>query len=313
MTTLLDPAATWQAMRSSVVAFELVRDVASVSGPDARSWLQGQLSQDVLGIERGEAVDSLLLGPEGRIVALVRVSAPGEDELWMDCEQGLGEAVIERLRRFKLRVKADLTSFECRGLALRGPRAGEVAARAGEAADLSALPWRWSGDDGWDLLGPSVVLPEDVPLGSDEAAAAARIAAGIPRHGRELTDRTIPHEVGVVERAVSFTKGCYTGQELVARLDSRGARTPRRLRGVVFPDFAAASGSPEAGTELRSAGKVVGELTSVAMSPATGSPIALALVRREVDPPADCETDCGPAVVEQLPMLSSGPLGTSSG
>ena len=93
----------------------------------------------------------------------------------------------------------------------------------------------------------------DVPPGDPAAFEAARIEAGVPAMGREITDKTIPQEAGaLVEHAVSFTKGCYTGQELVARLDARGNNVARRLRGVVLPPAATKAG-PGIGARLRRA------------------------------------------------------------
>ncbi|MCU1489162.1 MAG: folate-binding protein YgfZ, partial [Acidimicrobiaceae bacterium] len=118
------------------------------------------------------------------------------------------------------------------------------------------------------------------------------IEAGIPRMGRELDDSVIPYEAGLVEQTVSFTKGCYTGQELVARLDARGANVPRRLRGVLLlpgpPDLL-----PTVGDTIRFGGKQVGRLTSVAWSPRRGAGVALAYVGRAVAPPAEAVLELG--------------------
>jgi folate-binding protein YgfZ len=122
----------------------------------------------------------------------------------------------------------------------------------------------------------------------------SRIAAGWPRMGAELTDKTIPAETGIVDRTVSFTKGCFTGQELVARIDSRGGNVPRHLRGVRL------SAEAPAGADVVVGGKVVGALTSVA------GDVALAYIARDVEPPADAvlRWDAGeaPASIETLPL-----------
>jgi len=136
-----------------------------------------------------------------------------------------------------------------------------------------------------------------------DAYNAVRIEAGIPVMGLEIDEGTIPAEAGVVDRSVSFTKGCYTGQELVARIDSRGGNVPRRLRGVIVGDGA----SPPVGALLEVDGKEVGRLTSVAFSPRVGATVALAFVRRAVDPPAEVvvewEGGSSPARVEALPLV----------
>jgi folate-binding protein YgfZ len=123
-----------------------------------------------------------------------------------------------------------------------------------------------------------------VALGDAAGYEAARIEAGVPVMGRELTGKTIPQEAGLVPRAVSLTKGCYTGQELVARLDARGNRVARRLVG-----FTVTSGSPAAGDTVVVEGRVVGSVTSVAYSPRTGGCVALGYLRRSVATPAVVE------------------------
>jgi folate-binding protein YgfZ len=151
-----------------------------------------------------------------------------------------------------------------------------------------AVPFQWGGLTGYDLLGAHPVAPEGaVPVGQD-AYEAARIEAGFPKHGAELDERTIPAEAGLVEAAVSFTKGCYTGQELVARIDSRGSNVPRHLRGLLLSGPAAPGErlyAPQA-KEVPQAkdvpeAKEVGRLTSVARSPERGW-VALGYVGRAV-------------------------------
>ncbi|HZT66921.1 MAG TPA: glycine cleavage T C-terminal barrel domain-containing protein [Acidimicrobiales bacterium] len=268
----------YRVLRSGVGAVVLDRDVVAVSGPDAAEYLQGQLSQDVAGIEVGGSALSLLLEPQGRLDAFLRVSRTDQDRFLLDVDGGHGEAVASRLGRFKLRTKvviAPITGWRC--VALRGPAAA-AAAQEGRAEVRARFDWPGAG--GVDLMGPEAAAGAGVPECSLDAWEAVRIEAGLPMMGRELDERTIPHETGLVERAVDFTKGCYTGQELVARLDARGANTPRRLRGLV-----AAEAAP-VGSEVVATERVVGSVTSAAVSPRLGA-VALAYVRREVDPPAD--------------------------
>jgi folate-binding protein YgfZ len=224
----------YEALRNEVGAAWLSRDVIRVSGPDAVSYLQGQLSQDVENLSVGASAEALLLSPQGKIDALVRVTRTDDDEILMDVDGGYGDAVIERLRRFKLRTKADIESAEgWRCLSLRGPAVADLGLGSRRWDGLT-LPADWPGLPGVDLLGTRPSVPEGVRECGMAAWEAVRIEAGIPRMGAELTERTIPAEAGVVERTVSFTKGCFTGQELVARIDSRGSRVPRHLRGVVM-------------------------------------------------------------------------------
>ncbi|MGQ0521018.1 MAG: CAF17-like 4Fe-4S cluster assembly/insertion protein YgfZ [Actinomycetota bacterium] len=295
----MDLAADYHALRHGAGAVALPRDFLRVSGPDAVSWLQGQLSQDVAKLAVGASADSLLLQPQGKVEALVRVTRTAADAMVIDVDGGFGEAVAARLRRFKIRVKAELEPLEWRCLAVRGPRAAEVAAGATGGMVLAA---DWPGLPGVDVVGEEPALPAGVRACSMEAWQAVRVEAGVPAMGAELTERTIPAEAGVVERTVSFTKGCYTGQELVARIDSRGGNVPRHLRGVVV---AAGDAVPPVGAAVVSGDREVGTVTSVAARP--DGTVALAYVRRDVEPPADAELrwegGSAPARVESLPLV----------
>lgn len=294
-------------LRNGVGAFWSPRDFVSVSGRDAIEFLQGQLSQDVGSLAVGQPVQSWLLQPQGKAVALVRATRTTEDGVVLDTDAGWGAAVLDRLTRFKLRVKCQLGALEWRCLALRGPDAtGDAtgSATGDGAGDGLALPADWPGLPGFDLVGPSPSVPPGVPLCDQEAREAVRIECGVPMMGRELDERTIPQEAGLVEQTVSFTKGCYVGQELVARIDARGGNVPRRLRGVVVEGAVV----PPAGAALWSGDRSVGALTSVAWSPGRSSGVALAMVRREVGPPAEAQVrweggDAG-ARIEELPLVS---------
>jgi tRNA-modifying protein YgfZ len=285
----------YAALRHDVGVVELARDAVSVRGPAAVEFLQGQLSQDVAALPVGGSAESLVLQPQGRVDAYVRVWRRAEDEVVLDVDGGHGEALLARLDRFRLRVAADLEPVPWRCLALRGPRAREVDAVG------AVLPADWPGWPGVDVVGEEPGAPEGVPRCSSAAWEAARIEVGVPRMGAELDERTIPAEAGIVDRTVSFTKGCFTGQELVARIDSRGGNVPRRLRGVLVAD----GQPPPAGAEVVLDGAVVGALTSVARSPASGT-VALAYVRRAVELPAEAvvrwDGDERPARVTTLPM-----------
>ena len=136
------------------------------------------------------------------------------------------------------------------------------------------------------------------PCGS-EAVEIARIEAGTPLFGRDITDANLPQEIARDARAISFVKGCYIGQETVARLDALG-HVNRTLAGVRF----AATDVPASGTELTDdSGKVAGRVTSATFSPTLGAPLALAFVRRETNTPGSKLTSAvGPAEVVQLPL-----------
>ena len=151
-----------------------------------------------------------------------------------------------------------------------------------------------AGAPGWPRL--------EVALGDPAAFEVARIEAGVPAMGRELTEKTIPQEAGdLVEHTVSFTKGCYTGQELVARLDARGGNVARRLRGVVR----GSGGRVLRRRDSWSRGdRELGRLTSVAWSPGFAAPVALAYVRRDVVVPAAAtvKPGGGQAEIRELPL-----------
>ena len=260
------------------------RDVVAVRGPDALAFLQGQLSQDVAAMAVGASLPSFLLQPTGKVDAYLRVTKRAEDDFLLDVDGGFGDAVVARLARFKLRTKADLERLPWRAVAIRG---STIVVPPGPLA----LP----ADGGVDLLGPDAELPAGVRPASAEELEAARIVAGTPRMGAELDERTIPAEAGVVDRAVSFTKGCYTGQELVARIDSRGGNVPRRLRGLVV-----AGDPPARGAEVVHDGTVAGRVTSAARR-GVGS-VALAYLGRAVAVPADVTVDGVRATAVALPI-----------
>ena len=267
----------YEELRDSVAVVDLERDVVAVRGPDAPSYLQGQLSQDVEALANGESALSLILEPQGRVDALVRVTRKGPDEYVLDVDAGSGSDVIARLRRFKLRTKVEIEAVEgWRTVAVRGPHAPAATDESWDRNGIevtAAFPW--PGIGGVDLLGPAPVAPPGVATADAEAFEVRRIECGLPRIGRELDDRTIPEEAGVVGATVSFSKGCYTGQELVARIDSRGGNVPRRLR-IVRSD----AGSVLAiGTELLIEGQTAGVVTSVVPHPAGGQ-VGLGYVKR---------------------------------
>lgn len=275
-----------EALTARVGAVPIRRDALLVSGPDAVAYLQGQLSQDVARLTPGESRLSFLLQPQGRLDAVLRVTRTSDEAFVLDTDAGWGEAVATRLNRFKLRTKVLIETLDWRALALRGAGLDRGAVAVPDGGLVAEAPW--PGFGGLDLLGPDVTAPAGVRLCAEAAYEALRIRAGVPAMGTELDGRTIPAETGLVDLAASFTKGCYTGQELVARMDSRGAAAPRSLRRVVV-DADHPSGSVPAGAEVVVSGKVVAVLTSVAEDPGGVGTVALGLVRRDVVPPADAE------------------------
>jgi folate-binding protein YgfZ len=250
----------------------LARDVVLVRGSDAATYLQGQLSQDVVALNVGGSAFALLLQPQGKVDAWLRVTRVDDDAFALDVDAGWGEHVRARLQRFLLRVKVELEPVPWH-VASGGevpPGAWSVVSELGEGHD--------------------VLSPEPIPgAAPDPTYEARRIRAGVPRMGAELGESTIPAAAGIVDRSVSFTKGCYTGQELVARIDSRGDRVPTKLRRI--------EGDVQPGDALRDGEREVGTVTSAAEG------VGLAYVRREVEPPAELRGPRGTVRVLALLVL----------
>ena len=318
MTTPLDLQHSYSLLKEGACALETSRDAVVARGPDAHSWLQGQVSQDIAPLKVGESAETLVLSPQGKVQVYCRVTILGEDVVLLDTEAGYGDVLADRLRRFRLRVKADLESGRVSCLVVRGPGAASALEDCGigvgivldkPAGSLGddwavAVPVSWPGYSGLDVLASpasSKARPADLRLGDPAAFEAARIEAGVPALGRELTEKTIPQEAGdLALHAVSFTKGCYTGQELVARLDSRGGNVAWRLRGVVLEP----SAKSRVGAPLLAADREVGRITSIAWSPGYLAPVALAYVRRDVVPPfvATAAPGAVRAEIRELPL-----------
>jgi folate-binding protein YgfZ len=312
----LDPALTETVdLETAYGAFAVDRDVVQVGGPDAVAYLQGQLSQDVEGLAVGATTWTFVLQPTGKVDVWARVTRTADDTFLLDVDGGAGEQLVTRLRRFLLRTDATvepLAGWRC--VALRGPGAvGAAPAAAVAAGAVHQLPAGWPEVEGIDLLGPDVELPPDVPVADEDAYEALRIAAGVPTMNAELTDRTIPAEAGqwVVDASVSFTKGCFTGQELVARIDSRGGNVPRHLRGVVLG--VAGASVPPAGAAVTVDDTEVGTITSAAHSPTLRAPVALAYVGRAVEPPDEgiagivtWDGEQVPVLIRSLPLVDHG-------
>jgi tRNA-modifying protein YgfZ len=224
-----------------------------VAGRDARDYLQRMVSNDVEALQVGDACPALLLTAKARVIAPLVVWRRGEEDFLLLTEPELGEAVRSLLVRMRLRATCEIeleehTSalvFGGDGIATDFPGAREVLDDASLAATLDA-----------------------------EEFERRRIEARVPRWGREIDDRVLPAEAGLETTHVSFSKGCYPGQEPIARLHYRG-KANRALRVLELADV------PPYDAELTHEGKVVGRVTSAARRP-DGSVVALAYVRAEV-------------------------------
>jgi folate-binding protein YgfZ len=278
-----------------------------VTGPDARSFLQALVSADLDPLEPGMGTPSLLLTPQGKLDVAFRLLVV-ENDFWLDTDPGFGAHLVESLERFRIRVKAELVdrTAEFGMWSVIGPDAADaldvVPASLHEHAPLGhARAVRT--EHGVDVLGPSAAAADVLAAlvrGAPQVDAivydAWRIEQGVPVQPFDVDDKTIPQEAELERDAVSFTKGCFLGQELVCRIDTRG-HVNRFLR-----RFHAIDGDwPASGAEVVVDGKVVGALTSVAAPELpTG---ALGYVRREVSPPAtvDLRFDGGQATAHVVP------------
>ena len=291
------------------------RGKLALTGAGAKEFLHGQVTQDITGLTPGHGGYAAFLTPKGKMLGDLRVLATAT-ELLLDTERVALQPLFNMIRRYSLGYDVELhkRTLECGLLSLIGPLADGLVIRAGAAVgpeehDHSEL--KLGGADARAIrtdLGLDVLFAAEqlqavrgalleagaTPI-DDDVAEILRIEHGRPRYGIDLDDSVIPQEANLNKRAVSFTKGCYVGQETVARLFYKG-KPNRELRGL-------RSAEPlTVGSELTLGERVVGTITSSADSPRFG-PIALSLVRREAPPGAIVQTPGGhEAVVSELPF-----------
>ena len=307
-------------MREEVALVDRPVGVVSVSGADAVDLLQGQLTNDVEALEPGQGTYAALLDRKAHVMADCRVLkiADGDERLLLVADPACAEALLKHLDTYKIgrdvAVAGEAAAW-CL-FSLIGPAAQVTIEGAGggrpslgaeltnAAVDLGdvecvaiSTPW------GIDLLVPReereavrrTLLDAGALPASEAAAEILRVEAGRPRFGCEITPELMPAEVGIVERAVNFEKGCYLGQEPVARIHYKG-RPNRVLRGLRL------SAGTKRGDSLELDGRPVGEIGTACVSPALGA-IALAVVRREAEPGAELELGSGgTATVVELPF-----------
>jgi len=260
----------------SVRAAVRPRSYVRVAGPDAEDYLQRMVSNDVT---RGELVDALLLTPRGRLIAPLRIWRRADDDFLLLTEPDLGEVVRSALLRSRFASKCEIELEEHTSTVLFGEAEGLPGEIPGtvEALDLT-VPG-----------GGKTVPPKAAPSGDftvpgmvkSDDLERARIEAGVPAWGKELDDTILPAEAGLDETHISFTKGCYPGQEPVARLRHRG-HANRRLRVLEVE-------SAQPGDEIEHEGKVVGRVTSAVPG------VALGYVRAEVPEGAELAIAGAPA------------------
>src|SRR4051812_20758643 len=286
------------------------RGKLALTGADAKTFLAGQITNDTESLTPGHGIYAALLTHKGKMLADLRVLDLG-DELWLDTERVSLQPLFDTIRRAKIGYDVELhkRTLEQALISLLGPRSREVA-----GADAAGLRFA-EHDNAPSPLGVLVTtdLGVDVICAAEDAgrvrseleragavpvpegaAETRRVETGRPRYGVDLDDTVIPQEAGLNARAVSFTKGCYVGQETVARLHYRG-KPNRHLRGLKLSE------AVPTGTPLRLGDREVGRVGSVVDSPRFG-PIALAIVRREASPGDEVIAGDATATLVELPF-----------
>ena len=315
----------YQALTSGAGVGDLTgRSRIALRGSDRTRFLHSFCTNDIQRLTPGMGCEAFLTNHQGKTVGHVYVFC-SDDALLLDSVPGQAAAVITHLDRF---VISDDVTFEdltpaTGELLVAGPQAGSVLARI-VPGELPTEPWQHREAE---IAGTRVrlakadfLLPESflltTPIGSIEAleralieaggvrcgfaaVEAMRIESGTPLFGSDITAENLPQEIGRDKQAISFTKGCYLGQETVARIDAMG-HVNRLLVSVRILDALAV---PPPGTELTSGGKVAGQVTSAAWSPRLDQPLAFALVRRaQAAPGTRLDSACGTAEVVRLPL-----------
>lgn len=305
--------AQYRAIREEAALVERPEpSLIAVTGAEAAEYLQGQVTNDVEALDAGAGCYAALLDRKGHIESDLRVLRTAPDGYLLLTEPEPGPALLRHLQTYKIGREVEVAQPEAAAmLSLLGPRSGQVAGieapgpeHAHREASTGGVSFRAIATaDGLDLLcAPehaealrAALLDGGAEAASEAAAEIVRVEAGRPRYAGELAGGPMPAEAGIVERAVAFDKGCYIGQEPVARLHYRG-RPNRVLRGLTL------SAPSEPGAAIRLDGRELGTIGTAVVSPALG-PIALAIVRREAEPGATVEVDGGiTAQVADLPF-----------
>jgi folate-binding protein YgfZ len=277
------------------------RGKLALTGTQAKAFLQGQVSNDVEALTPGTGCYAAFLTPKGKMLGDIRI-LDADDEILLDTERVALQELFNMVRRFSVGYTLELHKRTLAGIGELG--AAEDAHALVQIDGIAARAIR--SDVGLDLLCDAqdtaaltgALVARGAEPVSETVADCVRVERGRPRYGIDLDETVIPQEADLNERAVSFTKGCYVGQETVARLYYRG-KPNRQLRGLKL------SAPVATGAEIALGDRVVGRLGSVAESPALGS-IALALVRREAPPGSDVAVgaDQVDAVVVELPFAT---------
>lgn len=262
-------------------AYPSHRDALLCIGTDTEQFLQGQISQDISALSDGESSWSFLLNPDGKISCWFRVNRITAEKYLLDMDEGWGQRALDRLVRFKLRVQCEIELVDLPMISIRGNGANKLKEESHKAEIVADAEWPEL--EGFDLLGDSIQMPAKCNEGKSEEYNFLRIWSGIPCMGSELDEKIIPAETNLVARSVSFTKGCYTGQELVARLDSRGNNVPKHMRRI------STTGVFDVGSVIEIEGKIIGKVTSALRS--DNETIGLGFISRSFEPPGEAKID----------------------
>ena len=281
-----------------------------LTGGEAAEFLQGQVTNDVEALEPAHGCYAALLSHKGKLQADMRILR-GPDWIWLDTEPHALPVLLRNVQTYSIGrdVRAEDVSGSRAILSLLGPAAREALDTVPPEREHAWVEGEHglyvSTDLGVDVIcaageADAVTAALGVEVVSEETAECRRVESGRPRFGLEMDGDTIPEEAGLNERAVSFTKGCYVGQETVARLHYKG-KPNRHLRGLRLSEPA------EHGAVLRLGEREVGRVGTATVSPALG-PIALAVVRREAEPGDTVLVgdSAAPAEVLDLPFEHSG-------
>jgi folate-binding protein YgfZ len=261
------------------------RGVLAVTGADRLSWLQGLLTNDVVALPIGGVCDAAYLTPQGRMITDLRVFNV-TDLVWLDVPASLAESLQKQMDGLLFAEDAQIAnrSAELAIVEVHGPAAAAIVRGQGMIRDDAF------GMPGYTAFVPVVDVERFVGGLAERGALEisletldiVRVEAGRPAFLVDMDEQTIPLEAGLEGRAISFTKGCYVGQEVIVRVMHRGGgRVARRLVGIRLSKGVL----PTGGELISSAERQVGHLTSVAWSPALGAGIALGYVRREYSEP----------------------------
>jgi folate-binding protein YgfZ len=306
--------ATYRAARESAAAWPTGRDALQLVGEDRVSFLHGMVTNDVKGLEAGGVNYAAMLTPKGQMIGDARVWKRAAD-LVLDTEPAHGEAVKQFLEKYLISEDAEVRVSELAVVALLGPAAAaalNVSPPAGkfqplelDGAPAFAAASLLLGRPGVDVLLPREKVPAllarlSLPLLNEATWEVLRVEAGMPRFGLDMDEATIPLEANL-ERAIHYNKGCYVGQEVIARATFRGHMN-RKLVGLLL-----GVQQPAPKTELRSGERKVGWVTTVIDSPALGQKAALAYLHRDFLAPGTKVqlAGGGEAEVRALPLVAA--------